>query len=124
MSSSLFLVVLLLIRLASTAAIFQPAQNVSDLLSASVCVPSRDWIDTGYVASDCQEAIRRFIHEEVFVQMDQELEFLAPGVDPFHTLPTVLTPRRYTVGGSYQIPVLISGAISAHIDRIQRAAAS
>ena len=92
----------LLLCAASSAVVDQsPSSSLNlDLSSSFDCVSLRDWIGTNYIASDCQQAIRRFIHEEVFVHMDHELEFLAPGASPLHTLPTVATPRRYTVGSS------------------------
>lgn len=76
----------------------QPSQNSSDFGVDFDCVASRDWTGMGYVAKDCQQVIERFIHEEVFKYLDQELEFIAPQVSPYHTLPIAQTPRRYTVG--------------------------
>ena len=84
-------------RLVSAIAISDTVHNISDVGIEFDCVPTGDWISTGYVASDCRQTIRRFIHEEVF-HMDEELEFLAPGSAPIHTLPTIETPRRYSVG--------------------------
>ena len=95
---------------ASPTTIWQPSRpkNSSELGYAASCVSSRDWIDNHYVASDCQQAIRLFQSEEVLVHMDQEFEFLAPGVTPIHTLPTMATPRRYTVGASEDMMAYIS----------------
>lgn len=104
MLSFFSLLVFTLFRPASTAAIFQSSHNVSNVGFDFDCVPTQDWLNTGYVASDCQQAIRRFIHEEVFVHGDRELEFVAPGSAPLYTLPVVQTPRRYAVGSSH-LPV-------------------
>lgn len=76
----------------------QPSHNPSDFGMDFDCVARSDWIGMGFIARDCQQVIERFVHEEVFQHLDQELEFLAPQVSPYHTLPTVQTPRRYTVG--------------------------
>ena len=80
----------------STNAVVQASQNIS-FRAEGDCIPWHDWIGNGYVASDCHEAIRRFIYDEGF-SMDRELEFLAPLAQPQHTLPIIQTPRRYTVG--------------------------
>ena len=93
---SLFFIFVFLSGLASAAVISQTLQSAT-----IACVTSRDWIDNGYVKSDCTQAIERFIREENFVHGDQEFEFLAPGVSPIHSLPTLRTPRRYTVGQSF-----------------------
>ena len=93
----------LFLRPASSAVIHQPSSSFLNLDSSSLfdCVSLRNWIGNNYVASDCHQAIRRFVREEVSVHMDHELEFLAPGSSPLHALPTVETPRRYTVGSSF-----------------------
>jgi len=96
-----FLAVLTFSPLASCATITQLAQSSSDPAPQRTCVRQRDWAGNGgYVASDCQQAIRRLIHEEVFQHGDQEFEFIAPNAAPIHTLPIMRTPRRYGVGES------------------------
>ena len=92
---SFFLTFISLSQLVSPAVLSQPLQS-----SITGCVSLRDWVDIGYIASDCRQAILRFIHEENYVHGDQEFEFLAPGTSPIHDLPTMATPRRYTVGQS------------------------
>lgn len=59
---------------------------------------NRDWVGNGYVTADCEEAVRRLTHDEVFQHGNQEFEFLAPSAVPIHTLAISRTPRRYMVG--------------------------
>lgn len=82
----------------SVGAIILPVQNITNLGVDGDCVAGRDWVGSnGYVASDCHQAIQRFLREELYRRGDEEVEFLAPRTAPLHTLPTVRTPRRYTV---------------------------
>ena len=74
------------------------AQNQSNVSLDGDCIDWREWISNGYVASDCHQAMRLFVLDEVLTHMDKEFEFLAPGATALHTLPTMQTPRRYTVG--------------------------
>ena len=76
----------------------QVAQIQSSVSVDGDCIDWREWLSNGYVASDCQQAIRLFVLDEVLTHMDKEFEFLAPGATALHTLPTMQTPRRYTIG--------------------------
>lgn len=85
---------------AATTTVARLAQNASNAAPQRAFIRSPDWVGNVYVASDCEQALWRLVRDEVLVHGDKEFEFLAPNTAPFHTLPTMQTPRRYTVGKS------------------------
>ena len=62
------------------------------------CTDSIDWKGDGYSNSDCLAVIQRFFFVEVVEHGQKEFEFLSPGASGTSGLPTMQTPRRYTVG--------------------------
>ena len=101
-------------HLVSTASIIQPPrfQKVTEEnLPTPICVGADDWLGTRYGPQDCERAVETLILKEVRVHGSQEYEFLGPEAQPFHALPIMQTPRRYTVGpnaSSFTMPFVSS----------------
>ncbi|KAL2051203.1 hypothetical protein ABVK25_008450 [Lepraria finkii] len=113
--SSFLLLFISLPRLTAAASLIQPTttQNSSNPLVAPVCVHNNDWLGTRYSHHDCQQAVQQFISDEVDAHDEREFEFLAPHAEPIHTLPTMLTPRRYTGGACSLVIAMLSSSVFA-----------
>lgn len=62
-----------------------------------MCTKDYDWTGAMYDPNDCLSAVERLEKTDLKFFKSIELEFLAPGATRRSSLPTIRTPRKYTV---------------------------
>lgn len=60
------------------------------------CTDNSSWIGTGFSSIDCISAVQRLYNAEVRTFSDIDFEFLSEKA-PARSLPSMRTPRKYTV---------------------------
>lgn len=103
LSSDLVLCILVIFStfftVASSAAINLPHGNLTihSTANGNQCTDSSKWIGTGSSSMDCIGAVQKLYNAEVKPFSDIDFEFLSPKA-PARSLPSMRTPRKYTVG--------------------------
>ena len=62
------------------------------------CNNYESWLGDGIVRSDCEEALRGFLRNNVEPRGTQKFEFLSPWVHKTSHLPYIVTPTKYDHG--------------------------
>ena len=73
-----------------------------------MCTNDYDWTGAMYDPNDCLSAVQRLENTDLKFFKTIELEFLAPGATRTSSLPTIRTPRKYTVGSCTLVIAMLS----------------
>ena len=73
-----------------------------------MCTNDYDWTGAAYDPNDCLSAVERLENTDLKVFKSIEFEFLAPGATRRSSLPTIRTPRRYTVNSCTLVIAMLS----------------
>ena len=73
-----------------------------------MCTRDYDWTGAMYDPNDCLSAVERLEKTDLKFFKSTELEFLAPGATRRSSLPTIRTPRKYTVGSCTLVIAMLS----------------
>ena len=73
-----------------------------------MCTNDYDWTGARYDPNDCLSAVERLEKTDLKFFKSIELEFLAPGATRRSSLPTIRTPRKYTVGSCTLVIAMLS----------------
>ena len=80
------------------AAMIQTSNTTRLQASKGDCSASPDWIGLKLVKEDCTGTVNKFYNIEVLQHRRVPYEFLGVDAEPEFKLPSMKTPRRYTVG--------------------------
>lgn len=88
-------------NIASSAAISLPHSNLTtnSVANRNQCTDNPTWKGTGSSSIDCIGAVQKLYNAEVKSFSDIDFEFLSERA-PARSLPSMRTPRKYTVGRS------------------------
>lgn len=84
----------------TAAAVIQRSNSTQLKGSGQECTSSPEWLGPKLVVDDCAGTVNKFYNIEVLRHGRQQYEFLGVNAEPEFKLPTMQTPRRYTVGKS------------------------
>ena len=73
-----------------------------------ICTKDYDWTGAMYDPNDCWSAVERLEKTDLKFFKSIELEFLAPGATRRTSLPTIRTPRKYTVDSCTLVIAMLS----------------
>ena len=73
-----------------------------------MCTNGFDWAGAMYDPNDCLRAVERLEDTDLKFFKSIELEFLAPGATRTSSLPTIRTPRKYTVDSCTLVIAMLS----------------